>query len=92
MKTLGSQKKSLTNISTDIDEGISGLHGMAEEMNTTVKENVRYKIQVQNIQETWGTIKRPNVRIIGIKEYKEETEVKGTESSFNKIIEENSPI
>lgn len=68
MKTLGSQKKSLTNISTDIDEGISGLHAMAEEMNTTVKENVRYKIQVQNIQETWGTIKRPNVRIIGIKE------------------------
>ena len=36
------------------------------------------------------TLKRPNLRIIGIEEG-EDTQVKSTESIFNKIIEENFP-
>jgi hypothetical protein len=43
---------------------------------------------MQNIQENWNTIKRPHVRIVGIKEG-QETQVRGTENIFNKVIEEN---
>ena len=35
-------------------------------------------------------MKRPNWRIIGVKE-EEELQLKGTENVFNKIIEENFP-
>jgi hypothetical protein len=40
------------------------------------------------IQEIWDTIKKPDLQIIGIEEG-EETQAKGTEHIFNKIIEEN---
>ena len=43
----------------------------------------------QNIQEIWNTTKIPNLRIIGIDE--REVQLKGTESVFNKMIEENFP-
>jgi hypothetical protein len=42
----------------------------------------------QNIQEIWDTMKRPNLRIIGIEE-DEEPQLQGPENIFNKIIEEN---
>lgn len=41
----------------------------------------------QGTQEIWDTMKSPNLRIIGIKEW-EDSQVKGTKSIFNKIIEE----
>ena len=60
-------------------------------MNTLVKENVKSgTTQAQNIQEIWDTMKRPNLRIIGIEEG-EESQLKGPENIFNKIIEENFP-
>jgi hypothetical protein len=36
-----------------------------EEMGILIKENVKSKkLSAQNIQETWDTVKRPNLRII----------------------------
>ena len=43
-----------------------------------------------NIQEIKDTIRRPNLRIIGIDE-KEDFQLKGPANIFNKIIEENFP-
>ena len=43
---------------------------------------------MQNIQKIYNTMKRPNLRIIRIEEG-EETQIKGPENIFNKIIEEN---
>lgn len=40
----------------------------------------------QNMQEIWDTMKRLNLRIIGIKEG-EETQLKGQENIFSKIKE-----
>jgi hypothetical protein len=43
-----------------------------------------------NIQESQDTMKRPNLRIIGIEE-KEDFQLKGPVNIFTKIIEENFP-
>ena len=41
------------------------------------------------MQEIWDTVKRPNLKIIGVEEG--ELQLKGPENIFNKIIEENFP-
>ena len=57
-----------------------------EEIDSIVKESVKSnKNLTQNILEIWDTVKRPNLRLIGI----EEVQVKGTENIFNKITEKN---
>jgi hypothetical protein len=57
----------------------------------TVKENTKHKkLLTQNIQEIQDTFKRPSLRIIGIEENKD-SQLKGPENIFNKIIEENIP-
>ena len=43
-----------------------------------------------NIQETQETMRRPNLRIIGIEE-NEDFQLQGPVNIFNKIIEENFP-
>ena len=43
------------------------------------------KILTQNIQEIQDTMRRPNLRIIGVDENEDEANI------FNKIIEENFP-
>jgi hypothetical protein len=48
------------------------------------------KIITQNIQEIQDTMRRPNLRIIGIDE-NEDFPHKGTVNIFNEIIEENVP-
>lgn len=49
-------------------------------MDTSVNEHVKSKkFQAQNIQEIQDSIKRPNLKIIGIKE--EETQVKGIKTT-----------
>ena len=48
------------------------------------------KLQTQNLQEIQETMKRPNLKIIGIEEG-EESQLKGPENIFNKTIEENFP-
>lgn len=68
-----------------MEERLSGFKAKVEEMDISVKES--RKIQAQNIQEFWDTMNIPNLLIIGIEEG-EETQVRGTENIFSKIIEE----
>ena len=68
-----------------MEERISDIDDKIEETNTSAKENVtskekRKKIQSQNIQEIWHTMKK-NLWIIVIKEG-EETQVKDIENIF----------
>jgi hypothetical protein len=56
-----------------------------------VRENAKCKnLLTQNIQEILDTMRRPNLRIIVIKE-SEDSQLKGPENIFNQIIEENFP-
>jgi hypothetical protein len=48
------------------------------------------KILTQNIQEIQDTMRRPNLRIIGVDE-NEDFQLKRPANIFNKIIEENFP-
>ena len=48
------------------------------------------KILTQNIQEIQDTMRRPNLRKIGVDE-NEDFQLKGSANIFNKIIEENFP-
>jgi hypothetical protein len=58
-------------------------------MDTTIKENIKCKkILTQNIQEIQETMRRPNLKIIGIDE-NENFQLKGPVNIFNTIIEEN---
>jgi hypothetical protein len=58
---------------------------------TTIKENAKCKkILTQNIQEMQDTMRRPNLRIIGVEE-NEDFQLKAPANIFNKIIEENFP-
>ena len=80
---------SITNSIQEIEERISGVEDTIEEINISVKENVKSKkFMTENIQETWDTIKRLNLRIIGIEE---DSQFKGPENIFKKTIEENFP-
>jgi hypothetical protein len=64
---------------------------MVEKIDITVKENLKHKILLtQCIQEFQDTMKRQNLRIIRIEENKD-SQYKGPENVFNKIIEENFP-
>jgi hypothetical protein len=80
---------SINNRIQAIEERISGAEDSIENIDTTVKENVKSKkILTQNIQETQNIMRRPNLRIISIGE-REDSQPKGPVNIFNKIIEEN---
>ena len=54
------------------DKRISGIENTIEEIDSSVKENVNSnKFLKQNIQQSWNSIKRPKLRIIGVEEGKE---------------------
>ena len=58
---------SITNRIEEIEERISGAENTIENIDTTVKENVKCKkLLTQNIQEIQDTVRRPNLKIIGI--------------------------
>jgi hypothetical protein len=60
---------SITNRIKEIEEKISGAEDIIENIDTTVKENAKCKKGLtQNIQEIQDTMRRPNLRIIGIDE------------------------
>jgi hypothetical protein len=62
-----------------------------ENIDTAVKESAKCKkLLTQNIQEIQDTMRRPNLRIIGIEE-SEDSQLKGPVNIFNKTIEENFP-
>ena len=74
-----------------MEERISGAEDSIENIGTTIKENAKCKKNLtQDLQEIQDTMKRPNLRIIGIDE-NEDFLLKGSVNIFNKIIE-NFPI
>jgi hypothetical protein len=90
-KMSGAIDASITNRIQEIEERISGAEDIIENIDTIIKENVNCKkIQTQNIHEIQDTMRRQNLRIIGI-DKKEDFQLKGPVNIFNKIIEENFP-
>jgi hypothetical protein len=74
-----------------MEERLSGAEDSTGNMDTKIKENAKCKkILAQNIQEFQDTMRRPNLRLIGVDE-NEDFQLKGSANIFNKIIEENSP-
>jgi hypothetical protein len=66
-----------------------GAENNKENIDTTVRENAKCKKPLtQNIQEIQYTMRRPNLRIIGIEE-SEDSQLKGPVNIFNKVIDEN---
>ena len=83
-------ESSITNRIQEIEERITDAEDIIEKINSLVKVNKKSnRFLTQNIQEIWDTMKRPNLRIIGVEG--EELQIKGPENNFNKIIEENFP-
>jgi hypothetical protein len=73
-----------------MEERISGADDSIENMDKTIKENAKcIKILTQNIQEIQDTMRRPNLRIIGIDE-NEDLQFKGPVNIFNKIMKKTS--
>ena len=72
-------------------ERISGAEDYIENMDTTIKENAKCKkILTQNIQKIQDTIRRPNLRIIGIDE-NEDVQLKGPVNIFKKMYRRKLP-
>ena len=72
-----------------MEERTSGAEDSIENICTTTKENTKCKkILTHNIQEIQDTMRRPNLRKIGVDE-NEAFQLKGPANIFNKIIEEN---
>ena len=73
----------------EIEERISDAEDSIGNMNTTIKVNGKCKkIPTQNIQEIQDTMRRPNLRIIGVDE-NEDSQLKRPANIFNNVIEEN---
>ena len=67
-KRSGNTDVSIINRIQEIEERISGVEDTGEEIDTTIKENSKHKNLIQSIQEIQDTVKRPNLRIVGIEE------------------------
>ena len=82
---------SISNRIQDMEKRISGAEDPIENIGSTIKENgTCKKILTQNIQEIEDTMRRPNLRIIGV-DQNEDFQLKGPANIFNKIIEKNLP-
>lgn len=65
-----------------MEDRISGINDTIEEINTSVKENVKSKkVLLQNIQEIWNTMERTNLRI-----YQEQKKVRCPSSKYQRIF------
>jgi septation ring formation regulator EzrA len=90
-KKSGNIDGNISNRIQEMEERISGAEDSIENMDTTTKENAKFKsIITQNIQEIQDTMRKPNLWIIVIDE-NEDFQIKGPVNIFNKIIEENFP-
>ena len=90
-KKSGDIDANINNRIQEIVERISDAKDTIETIDSTVKENAKCKkLVTQNIQEIQDTIRKPNIRIIGIDE-SEDLQLKRPENIFNKIMEENFP-
>ena len=66
-KRTGATDSRITYIIQEMEERISNIEDTAEKIDSSVKEIVKpNKFLTQNIQEIWDTMKRPNLKIIGI--------------------------
>jgi hypothetical protein len=82
---------SISNRIQEMEERISGAEDSVENMDTTNNDNAKgKKILTQNLQEIQDTMRRPNLRIIGIDE-NEDFQLKGPVSIFHKIISRKFP-
>jgi chromosome segregation ATPase len=95
IETLGKKSEgidsSISNRIQEMEERISGVEDSIENISTTIKENTKCKkILTQNIQDIHDTMRKPNLRLIGIDD-NEDFQLKGPANIFNKIIEENFP-
>ncbi|ERE67187.1 GTPase IMAP family member 3-like protein [Cricetulus griseus] len=71
-KQSGTTDASITNRIQEMEDRISDTEDKLEEIDSSTKENLKSnKSLTQNIQEIWDTVKRPNLRIIGIEEGEE---------------------
>jgi predicted nucleic acid-binding Zn-ribbon protein len=90
-KKSGTIDASISNRIQEMEKRISGAEDSIEKIGTTIKENTKCKkILTQNFQKIQDTMRRPNLRIIGVEE-NEDFQIKGPANIFNKIIEENFP-
>jgi DNA-binding FrmR family transcriptional regulator len=90
-KKSGAIDMSITNRIQEMEERISDAEDSIENIDTTIKENAKCKkILTQNIQVVQGTMRRPNLWIIGVYE-NEDFQIKGPVNIINKIIEEKLP-
>jgi len=91
-KSQGAVDTSLTNRMQEIEERNSGAEDSIKIIETTVKDNVKWeRLLAQNIQQIQDTMRRSNLRIIGIEE-SEVSQLKEPVNIFSKNIEENSLI
>ena len=87
MENLGKQTEttetSITNRIQETEERILDAKDTIEKINALIKENSKSnKFLTKNIQKIWDTIKRPNLRIIGIEE---ELQLKSPENFSTKL-------
>ena len=76
---------SISNRIQVMEERISGAEDSIENMGTTTKENEKCKKTLtQNIQKIQGTMKRPNLLVIGVDE-NENFQLKGLAKSSTKL-------
>ena len=89
-KKSGTINASISNRIQEMEDRISGAEDSIENMDTTIKKCKIQKGPKTNIQEIQDTMRRPNLRKIGIEE-SEDFQLEGPENIFNKIIEEKFP-
>ena len=84
-KRSGTIDGSISNRIQEMEERISGAEDSIENINPTIKENKKHKrILIQNIQEIQDTMRRPNLKIIGVDE-NEDFQLKGQVISSTKL-------
>jgi len=86
-KCTGVTDASITTKIQEMEEVLRGRRHHRRHRHNSQGNTKREKVLSHNIQEIQHTIKRPNLRIIGIEE-SEDSQIKGPVNIFNKIIEE----
>ena len=82
---------SITNRIQEIEERISGIEDAREDnWDNSPRKYKTQKAHTQNIQEIQDTMKRPNLRIIGIEESGDH-QLNGPANILSKILEDNFP-
>jgi outer membrane protein assembly factor BamD (BamD/ComL family) len=90
-KKSGTIDTSISNRLQEMKQRISAAEDSIGNIYTTIKENAKCKKTLtQNIQEVQDTMRRPNLRVIGVDE-NVDFQLKGPANIFNKILEENFP-